>query len=154
MPSPDSQLRPRTKIGVSHARQPEGPGFRQRDRFALPEWARWALGFAKRLAKQVIADTLRRPLEVIALLDRSPAGVGAASSPTVLDELAQAALGPLSQLPDDERLVLVTTLRAWVACGGSAEATARVLGCHPAVVRFRVNRALQGIWGGQNGSAP
>jgi DNA-binding PucR family transcriptional regulator len=110
---------------------------------ALAECARRALRFAKR----VVADTLRRPGEVIAAhANRAPVGVGPASSPEVLAELAQAALGTLSHLPDDERSVLITTLRAWVACGGSADATARALRCHPSTVRYRVNRALQGIW--------
>ena len=109
----------------------------------LAECARRALRFAKR----VVADTLRRPGEVIvAHASRAPGGVGPVSSPEVLAELAQAALGTLSELPDDERNVLITTLRAWVACGGSADATARALCCHPSTVRYRVNRALQGIW--------
>jgi DNA-binding PucR family transcriptional regulator len=108
---------------------------------ALLEVARRALRFAKR----VLADTLRRPGEVIASFDRAPVGVGPASSPEVLAELAQAALGTLNQLPDDERHLLITTMRAWVACGGSADATARALGCRPSTVRYRINRALQGI---------
>jgi DNA-directed RNA polymerase specialized sigma24 family protein len=93
-----------------------------------------------------IAATRRRSREIIGFCDQVPVGVGAASSPVVLAELARAALGTLDQLPDDERQALVTTLRAWVACGGSAEATARALGCHPRTVRYRLNRALQGIW--------
>jgi DNA-binding PucR family transcriptional regulator len=105
---------------------------------------------ALRFAKQVVADTLRRPGEVIAAhASRTPVGAGPASSPEVLAELAQAALGTLNQLPDAERNVLITTLRAWVACGGSADATARALCCRPRTVRYRVNRALQGIeWTG------
>jgi sugar diacid utilization regulator len=63
----------------------------------------------------------------------------------VLAEMAQAALCSLNRLPDEEREVLVGTLRAWVACGGSAEATAKALLCHPDTVRYRLNRALQGI---------
>jgi len=136
--------------GVFHKKSPEALNPRQREGAAPFDRARRALRFAKR----AIADILRRPGEVIAFLERAPVGVGAASSPAVLDELAQAVLGPLNRLPDDERQVLVTTLRAWVACGGSAEATAHVLGCHPSAVRYRINRALQGIWCGQKGAAP
>jgi sugar diacid utilization regulator len=102
---------------------------------------------ALRFAKRVVADILRRPGEVIvAHASRAPVGLGPVSAPEVLAELAQAALGTLNQLPDDERDVLITTLRAWVACGGSADATARALCCQPSTVRYRVNRALQGIW--------
>ena len=109
---------------------------------ALAEAARRAL----RYVTEATAAARRRSREIIGCFDQAPAGVGAASSPEVLAQLARTALGTLNQLPDDERQALVTTLRAWVACGGSAEATARALGCHPSTVRYRLNRALQGIW--------
>jgi DNA-directed RNA polymerase specialized sigma24 family protein len=57
--------------------------------------------------------------------------------------MVQAALGSLNRLPDEERQVLVGTLRAWLACDGSTEATAKVLSCPPSTVRCRLNRALQ-----------
>jgi DNA-binding PucR family transcriptional regulator len=61
----------------------------------------------------------------------------------VLAEVAQAVLGSLNRLPDEERQVLVGTLRTWLACGGSTEATAKALSCHPSIVRYRLNQALR-----------
>ena len=57
--------------------------------------------------------------------------------------MAQVVLGSLNRLPDQERQVLVGTLRTWLACGGSAEDTAKALSCHPSTVRYRLNLALQ-----------
>jgi DNA-binding PucR family transcriptional regulator len=80
-----------------------------------------------------------------AVFDQAPVAVVAASAPDVLAELAQAVLGSLNQLPDDERQLLIGTLRTWLACGGSTDATAKVLHCHPSTVRYRLNQALQPI---------
>jgi DNA-directed RNA polymerase specialized sigma24 family protein len=66
-----------------------------------------------------------------------------ARHPDVLAEMAQVVLGSLNRLPDQERQVLVGTLRTWLACGGSAEDTAKALSCHPSTVRYRLNLALQ-----------
>jgi DNA-binding PucR family transcriptional regulator len=86
-----------------------------------------------------------RPRAGQAVFEQAPVAVVAASAPDVLAELAQAVLGSLNQLPDDERQLLIGTLRTWLACGGSADATAKTLHCHPNTVRYRLNRALQGI---------
>jgi sugar diacid utilization regulator len=69
--------------------------------------------------------------------------VAAARAPDVLAEVARAVLPSLNRLPAGERQVLVGTLRTWLACGGSTEATATALSCHPSTVRYRLNRALQ-----------
>lgn len=61
----------------------------------------------------------------------------------MLAEMVQAVLGSLNRLPDEERQVLVGTLRAWLACDGSTEDTAKLLSCPPITVRYRLNRALQ-----------
>jgi DNA-directed RNA polymerase specialized sigma24 family protein len=63
----------------------------------------------------------------------------------VLAEIAAAVLPSLNRLPAEERQVLVGTLRTWLACGGSTEAAAKALSCHPSTVRYRLNRALQGL---------
>lgn len=61
----------------------------------------------------------------------------------MLTDVAQAVLGSLNPLPDKERQALAGTLRTWLACDGSTEATAEALSCHPSTVRSRLNRALQ-----------
>jgi hypothetical protein len=98
------------------------------------------LSRALRLAKLAMAGAPRGTV-----FGRAPVAAGAAGAPDVLAELATAALGPLGRLPEEERQELAGTLRTWLACGGSAEATAKILSCHPSTVRYRLNRALQPI---------
>jgi hypothetical protein len=97
---------------------------------------------ALRFAKLAMAGTPRGSGEVT-IFDRAPLAVVAASAPDVLAELALAVLGSLNQLPDDERQVLLGTLRTWLACGGSTETTAKALFCHPNTVRYRLNRVTE-----------
>jgi DNA-binding PucR family transcriptional regulator len=74
---------------------------------------------------------------------QAPVAVLAASAPDVMAQVAQDVLGSLNHLPEDERAVLVGTLRTWLACGGSADATAKALNCHPNTVRYRLNRVTE-----------
>jgi DNA-directed RNA polymerase specialized sigma24 family protein len=97
---------------------------------------------ALRFAKLAMASTPRGSREVT-VFDQAPVAVVAASAPDVLAELAQAVLGSLNQLPDDERQLLIGTLRTWLACGGSTDATAKALYCHPNTVRYRLNRVTE-----------
>jgi hypothetical protein len=106
--------------------------------FGTLEGARRALRFAK----LAMAGGPRGSRDVT-VFDQAPLAVVVASAPDVLAEVAQAVLGSLNQLPDDERQVLVGTLRAWLACGGSTEATAKALFCHPNTVRYRLNRVTE-----------
>jgi hypothetical protein len=105
-------------------------------------------GYYKESRETILSRALR--LAKLAMA-RAPRGTVsgqapiAAGAPDVLAELAQAALGPLGRLPAKERQELVGTLRTWLACGGSTEATAKILSCHPSTVRYRLNRALQPI---------
>jgi hypothetical protein len=97
---------------------------------------------ALRFAKLAMASTPRGSGEVT-VFDHSPIAVVAASAPDVLAEVAQSILGSLNRLPDEEREVLVGTLRNWLACGGSTDATAKSLFCHPNTVRYRLNRVTE-----------
>ncbi len=54
--------------------------------------------------------------------------------------LAIEVLGPVLEQSHDDRTVLLDTVSAYVENGGSAEATARVLHCHPNTVRYRLRR--------------
>jgi DNA-directed RNA polymerase specialized sigma24 family protein len=97
---------------------------------------------ALRFAKLAMAGAPRGSGDVT-MFDQALVAVVAASAPDVLAEVAQAVLGSLNRLPDEERQVLVGTLHTWLACGGSTEATARVLYCHPNTVRYRLNRVTE-----------
>ncbi len=97
---------------------------------------------ALRFAKLAMAGAPRGSRDVT-VFDRAPVAVVAASAPDVLAEVAQAVLGSLNRLPDEERQVLVDTLRTWLACGGSTEATAKAAFCHPNTVRYRLNRVTE-----------
>jgi hypothetical protein len=79
----------------------------------------------------------------VTVFDRAPVAVLAASAPDVMAEVAETVLGSLNRLPDDERAVLIGTLRTWLACGGSTDATAKALFCHPNTVRYRLNRVSE-----------
>jgi DNA-binding PucR family transcriptional regulator len=57
--------------------------------------------------------------------------------------IAETVLGSLNHLPEDEREGLLRTLRTWLACGGSADAAAKALSCHPNTVRYRLNRITE-----------
>ena len=79
----------------------------------------------------------------VTLFDRAPVAVLAASAPDVIAELSGAVLGSLNRLPDEERTMLVGTLRTWLACGGSFDTAAKTLFCHPNTVRYRLNRVAE-----------
>jgi hypothetical protein len=63
-----------------------------------------------------------------------------ASASQTAQELADAVLGPILRLPAAERIILLTTLRAWFTAAGSTDATARALYCHRNTVRYRLRR--------------
>ena len=79
----------------------------------------------------------------VTVFDRAPVAVLAASAPDVMAEVAGAVLGSLNRLPDEERAVLVGTLRTWLTCGGSVDTAAKTLFCHPNTVRYRLNRVAE-----------
>jgi DNA-binding PucR family transcriptional regulator len=55
-------------------------------------------------------------------------------------KIRSSVLGPLDELPPEERTILLDTFRAWVAAGGSANDTAAKIFCHPNTVRHRLHR--------------
>jgi hypothetical protein len=107
-------------------------------RFAILSEAPRALRFAK----LAMAGTPRGSRQVT-VFGKAPLAVLAASAPDVMDYIAHTVLGSLNHLPDDERAVLVGTLRTWLACGGSTDAAANALRCHPNTVRYRLNRITE-----------
>jgi hypothetical protein len=57
--------------------------------------------------------------------------------------VAQRVLGPVLELPADDRAVLVETLQAWFDSAGSAEQAGEKLYCHPNTVRYRLRRVQE-----------
>jgi PucR C-terminal helix-turn-helix domain/GGDEF-like domain len=106
--------------------------------FEIPGEARRALRFAK----LAMAGAPRGSRQVT-VFGEAPVAVLAASAPDVMAKVAETVLGSLNRLPDDERAVLVGTLRTWLTCGGSVDATAKALCCHPNTVRYRLNRVTE-----------
>jgi hypothetical protein len=77
---------------------------------------------------------------LVAVFDDTPLAVAAVSAPEVMAKIRSSVLGPLDQLPADERTILLDTFRAWVGAGGSANDTAAKIFCHPNTVRHRLHR--------------
>lgn len=66
-----------------------------------------------------------------------------AGSPEIATTLAHAVLGPVLDLPEHDRDVLLETVRAWFAYDGEVSAVAAALFCHRNTVRFRLNRLAE-----------
>lgn len=73
-------------------------------------------------------------------LEDHPLGSLVAGAPELAERMAQAVLGPVLELAADERSLLLETLEAWVAAGGSASEAGQRLYCHRNTVRNRLHR--------------
>ncbi|MBI2709791.1 MAG: helix-turn-helix domain-containing protein [Actinobacteria bacterium] len=100
-----------------------------------------------------LADTRRHvSLAELALRSLPPGAAGTAlfeehlvdalvaRSPDLAERVAAGVLGPVLGLAPGERALLLATLEAWVAAGGSAGTTAERLFCHRNTVRNRLQR--------------
>ena len=66
-----------------------------------------------------------------------------AATPDLAMGLAQQVLAGVLQQGEDERLLLLTTLRAWYTAQGSAAEAARLLHCHANTVRYRLAKVTR-----------
>jgi hypothetical protein len=66
-----------------------------------------------------------------------------AAAPDLAAGLARQVLGAVLDQKDDERELLIRTLRAWYDAQGSAAEAARLLHCHPNTVRYRLAKVTQ-----------
>ncbi|NNH74656.1 helix-turn-helix domain-containing protein [Nocardia uniformis] len=66
-----------------------------------------------------------------------------AGSPEIAETLSHTVLGPVLDLPDHDRDVLLETVRAWFTHDGEVSAVATALFCHRNTVRFRLNRLAE-----------
>jgi hypothetical protein len=76
----------------------------------------------------------------VTVFDRDPLAIAAASAPQVTRILARTILGPLDQVSEHDRALLLDTFGAWLDADGSADRAAAALFCHPNTVRHRLRR--------------
>ena len=91
------------------------------------------------MARIALAGT-RATHEHIGVFDEQPVIMAALSDPDVMRHIRQSVFGGLDSMPADERAVLLDTLETWLDAGGSSEAAAATLFCHPNTVRHRLRR--------------
>jgi hypothetical protein len=88
-----------------------------------------------------IAMTACRPDRApVTVFDRDVMAVTSMADPEVMGHISATVLGPLDNLVDHEREVLLDTLEAWLDNGGSAERAAQTLYVHPNTVRQRLRK--------------
>ena len=76
----------------------------------------------------------------VAQFEQTPLRVLAAAAPDAAAELARTVLGPVLDLPAQDRSSLLGTLQAWFDAGGSAVEAGKRIYCHPNTVRYRLRR--------------
>ncbi len=69
-----------------------------------------------------------------------PVAALVAGAPVLANELAQELFARVLTLPEAEKDILLNTLEAWYAEGGSAKNAGKVLYVHPNTVRYRMRR--------------
>ena len=105
-----------------------------------PAFADLALaGSAVRMARIALAST-RATREHIGIFDEQPVIMAAVSDPDVMRHIRHSVLGGLDSMLEDERAVLLDTLETWLDTGGSSDAAAAALFCHPNTIRHRLRR--------------
>jgi len=107
-------------------------------------------GLAELAVGHRLAETALRALPrgeaAVAELDARLPGALLVTSPDLAGRLVRRALGRVLDLDADERELLLETLTAWLATGGSASQTATRLYCHRNTVLNRLRR-LEGLTG-------
>jgi len=89
---------------------------------------------------RLVLGSLPAGAPAVAQFEQTPLRVLAAAAPDAAGELARTVLGPVLELPAQERSSLLGTLQAWFDAGGSAAETGRRIYCHPNTVRYRLRR--------------
>jgi hypothetical protein len=89
---------------------------------------------------RLVLGSLPAGVPAVAQFEQTPLRVLAAAAPDAAGELVRTVLGPVLDLPDQDRSSLLGTLQAWFEAGGSAVETGRRIYCHPNTVRYRLRR--------------
>ena len=94
---------------------------------------------ALQLARAAVATLPTGRVEV-RVFGTSPLEALMARNPGESRRLADEVLGPVLDLPHEDRIILLDTLVAYLERAGSADAAAKVLHCHANTVRYRLRR--------------
>jgi len=94
---------------------------------------------ALRFARLSLAG-LRGRASGVARFDDDPLAMLVAAAPVEADRMVRLRLGPILNLPYQERTRLLETLEHWYAADGSASETGRRLFVHANTVRYRLRR--------------
>ncbi|ATY13048.1 PucR family transcriptional regulator [Amycolatopsis sp. AA4] len=97
---------------------------------------------AVRLARIALVSAPEGSKQVSAFRAGRVAGL-VAHAPAEGVRVAQAVLGPILELPAEDRETLLATIRAWFDNDGSAERTGKQLHCHRNTVRYRLRRVQE-----------
>jgi hypothetical protein len=89
---------------------------------------------------RLVLASLPAGAPAVAQFEQTPLRVLAAAAPDAAGELARAVLGPVLDLPAQDRSSLLGTLQAWFDAGGSAVEAGKRIYCHPNTVRYRLRR--------------
>jgi hypothetical protein len=89
---------------------------------------------------RLVLGSLPAGAPAVAQFEDTPLRVLTAAAPDAAGALARAVLGPVLDLPAQDRSTLLGTLQAWFDAGGSAVETGRRIYCHPNTVRYRLRR--------------
>ena len=89
---------------------------------------------------RLVLGSLPAGVPAVAQFEQTPLRVLAAAAPDAAGELVRTVLGPVLDLPAQDRSSLLSTLQAWFDAGGSAVETGKRLYCHPNTVRYRLRR--------------
>jgi hypothetical protein len=97
---------------------------------------------ARREARTACAAATPGSVETVRF-EQHPLPVLLASGPEAAETLALSVLGPVLDLPPDDRSVILDTARAWLASAGSTSAAAKQLHVHRNTVRYRLRRLAE-----------
>ena len=89
---------------------------------------------------RLVLGSLPAGAPAVAQFEQTPLRVLAAAAPDAAGELVRTVLGPILELPTQDRSSLLSTLQAWFEAGGSAVETGKRIYCHPNTVRYRLRR--------------
>lgn len=76
----------------------------------------------------------------VTVFDDSPVPMLVVSAPTTAAAISKQILGPILELSDSDRELLITTMAVYFEVDGSASQAAERLHCHPNTVRYRLRR--------------
>jgi sugar diacid utilization regulator len=96
-------------------------------------------GVGLRLARIAVNGSLRGTTP-ITVFDDAPLAIAAVAAPDIMQRVAHHILGALDSLAAEEESVLSATFERWLDLGGSVNATAGAMFCHPNTVRSRLRR--------------